>query len=247
MKPVRSIICAFSASPFGCVWSRAPLPGGAVLAVLLAAPALSHAQETRSVDVLGSITAEVNGDTREWLTISGGGMDGASAVWSTYAPPEIPIPSHLSEEQANVMRERITAMSGASDNAVELRITGFDPDAERMLRDGVLSIEISPFSAEDSEAALAARHEAAVSFFRDRGPDTGLYVSSGHSVGPDASVEFDRLEIDTGGGRAEGRFAATLCPISGLMRSDIVTDGCVPVSGTFETDLVEDAPAGSTP
>jgi hypothetical protein len=247
MKPVRSIICAFSASPFGRVWSRARFPGGAVLAVLLATPALSHAQETRSVDVLGSITAEVNGDTLQWLTIAGGGMDGASAVWSPYAPPAVQMPSHLSEEQAAVLRERITAMSGASGgDSVELRLTGFDPEAERMLRDGGLSIEVSPFSAEESDSALAANHDAEVSLFHGRGPDRELYVSA-HSAGPGANVEFDRLEIVAGGGRAEGRFAATLCPISALMRSDVMTDRCVPVSGTFETDLVEDVPAGTAP
>lgn len=247
MKPVRSIIHAFSASPFARAWSHARFTGSAVLTVLLAAPTLSHAQETRSVDVLGAITSVVNSDTREWLTIAGGGMDGASAVWSPYAPPEIPMPSHLSEKQAAEMRERFAAMSGASDSdAVVLRITGFDPEAERMLRSGGLSIEVSPFSPEESEAALAASHDAEVSLFRGRGEDRELYVSA-HSAGPDASVEFDRLEIVTGGGRAEGRFAATLCPISALMRSNVVTDGCVPVAGTFATDLVEEVPAGSEP
>ena len=146
-----------------------------------------------------------------------------------------------------MMRKRIAAMTGAGESeGVELRITGFDTEAERMLRDGGLSIEISSFSAKETEAALAASHDAEVSLFHGRGVDRELYVSA-HSVGPDASVNFDRLDIVMGGGRAEGRFTATLCPISALMRRDVVTDGCMAVTGTFETDLIEHVPAGSAP
>jgi hypothetical protein len=245
-----------------CKRSTAHL-AAACMITLLVAPGPVGAQETRSVDVLGSITAEIGGDQLEWLTISGGleGEDNASAVWSPYAPPDVL--SHLSEEQRASMKKRMEMLGemGASENplaammggggteggdgSIKLRITGFDPEAERMLREGMLSIELSQFSIDDMDAALAMSHDADLSYFRNRGPDTGLYVSA-HSVGTKAAVDLDRLEIGAEG-HAEGRFTATLCPISTLMGGEPDPEVCVLISGEFSTELREETSSGDKP
>jgi hypothetical protein len=233
----------------------------ACMTASLVAPAPLGAQETRSVDVLGSISAEVAGEQLEWLTISGGGAEGedmASAVWSPYAPPDVL--SQLSEEQRAFMEKQMEMLDemgvsenplaammggGGTEGGIELRITGFDPEAERMLREGMLSIELSQFSIDDMDAVLAMSHDADVSYFRNRGPDTGLYVSS-HSVGTDATVDFERIEIGAQGHTA-GRFSATLCPISTLMGGEPDPDLCIPISGEFSTELREETSSGDDP
>lgn len=230
---------------------------GRLLAVatllFLAAPAA--AQETRSMDVLGTINAQVDGEQqREWLTIESGveGMDGASAVWSPSAlPPGVAAQLEGMSEQRRAAMDRMAAMMGGGNNPlatgegrVDVRIVGFDPDAERMLREGMLSIEVTRLAADDIDAALGRSHEADISYFRNRGPATGLYVSA-HKVGDAARVDFDLLELGDHG-KAQGRFSATLCPISELMgRGEVDASKCVPISGEFTTDLKEEAPPAS--
>ena len=216
------------------------------VAVLLAVPVVSSAQQTRSVDVLGSITAEIDGQTREWLTINGVGDDKeeGSAGWSAYAPPAVPRPSHLSDEQFAAVMERMGGMFGAKagpggDDLVKVQISGFDPNAERMLRDGVLTIELSPFSAGDVDSLLERRLEANVAYFKDFGDAQGLFVSTDDS-GIAATVAFEALEIAEGGGHAEGEFEAGLCPVAAMMGGGAIDpDDCLRIVGRFSTELDE--------
>lgn len=230
------------------------LASGLVALFSAFSPAL--AQETQTVDVLGSITADVDGEQYKWLTISGGieGMDGASAIW---LPHSRALPAGVIEQMEQMSEQQRTAMDmiagalgesnplAAGEGLVDVRITGFDPEAERMLREGMLSIEVTRFPAQDLDAALSTRHDADVSYFRNRGPVTGLYVSA-HSVGRQAQVEFDRLEIDAPG-HAQGRFSATLCPINALMGREPDRDVCISISGEFASELIEETTSDGAP
>ena len=220
-----------------------------------------QAQDARDMAVTGSVDATVDGVERQWLTIAGE-VDGAfmhSAAWQPYAAPENPMASMMEgmpEDQREQMRAQMEAMAeqmgadspvaqmfgGDGENdQVRLRITAVDPGSERILRDGMLTIEIPPFSAEDHNALIGTTGSAEISLFKNFGEQTGLHVSS-HSLGTDASVEFDRLEIAAGGGTAEGHFEASLCPLRVVMRDDGDAGDCILVVGRFATELGEEAP-----
>ncbi len=245
----------FSGAP--CTTRRSDLAAAVVIAAFFSAGvACAGAQETQTVDVRGEIKATVDGVEREWVTMSGdlGGEDGSSAVWTTVDSSDVMNAMGLSEEQRQVMQQRMEQLQGAEQNPfadmfgaqgggaekVELRIAGFDPEAEKILREGILTLEIEPFPREDVGTMLAGRHEASISYFKNFGENEGLFVSTGDS-GTAASVTFDALEIVDGGGRAEGEFEAGLCPVTSMMGSGGVDpDDCLTVAGHFSTELDEE-------
>lgn len=220
---------------------------------LLMIPAF--AQDSRTMAVLGSIDGTVDGSERGWLTISGEveGRDMSSAAWRPHSDANMmeSVLGGMSEQMKQRM-EMMAEMQGREnplaeilgrdgDEKVALRIMGVDPDAESILRQGGLTIELPPFSAENKDQMLRGQNEADIAYHKNFGESTGFYVSS-HDVGTDAVVAFDRLEIVAGGGFAEGTFEASLCPIGSLMGRDVDPADCIMVEGRFKTDLGEEEP-----
>jgi len=235
-------------------------------AILIGQPSL--AQDTRTMTVLGSIDGTADGTERAWLTISGevNGKTMSSAAWRPHSMPNVmgDALAGMSDEQRAQMQERMEMMSemmgdgaenpfaqmlgGDGAEQVKLRIMGVDPKAERILRQGGLTLDLPPFSAEDADKMLTGKNKAEISYHKNFGEDAGLYAST-HDVGTTATVMFDRLEIVEGGGFAAGTFEGSLCPIRALMGGDPDPEVCILVAGQFETELGEeeaDIPASSS-
>ena len=237
-------------------------------AILIGQPSL--AQDTRTMTVLGSIDGTADGTERAWLTIAGeiNGSAMSSAAWRPYSMANATGGAFagMSDEQRAKMEERMEMMSemlgdgaenpfaqmlgGDGEEQVQLRIMGVDPEAERILRQGGLTIELPPFSAGDVDQQLTGPKEAEISYHKNFGEEEamGFYASS-HDVGTAATVAFDRLEIVEGGGFAAGTFEGSVCPIRSLMGGDPDPEVCILVAGQFETELGEeeaDMPASPT-
>jgi hypothetical protein len=231
-----------------------------VAMAFLVSPVSLQAQEARDMTVTGSVDAEVEGVERQWLTISGE-IDGdfmQSASWRPFELPANPMAEMLEgmpEAQREQMQAQMETMAdamgadnpaaqmfggGASDQ-ITLRITAFDPDSDRILREGMLTIELPPFSTENIDTLIGTTQSADISLFKNFGESTGLHVSS-HSLGTEATVEFDRLEIVPDGGVAEGQFEGTLCPLSVVMQNNSDDADCILVVGRFDTELGEGEP-----
>lgn len=229
------------------------------LAVTLAAQP-SAAESTRTMTVLGSVDGTAAGTERKWLTIAGEveGRAMSSAAWRPYSMANMMGGAFagMSDAQRAQMQERMERMSemmgegaenplaqmfgGDGEEQVQLRIMGVDPEAERILRHGGLTIELPPFSPENTDSLLTGPNEAEISYHKNFGESTGFYASS-HDVGTAATVAFDQLDIVAGGGFAAGVFEGTLCPIRAMMGGDPDPDLCIMVAGRFETDLGEEA------
>ncbi|SEO85172.1 hypothetical protein SAMN04490248_11415 [Salinihabitans flavidus] len=227
-------------------------------ATLMAQP--SAAEGTRSMTVLGSIDGTADGTERAWLTIAGEveGRAMSSAAWRPYSMANVmgSALDGMSDAQRAQMQKQMEMMSemmgDGADNPlaqmfgddgeeqVQLRIMGVDPEAERILRQGGLTIELPPFSPENTDSLLTGPNEVEISYHKNFGESTGFYASS-HDVGTAATVAFDQLDIVAGGGFAAGVFEGTLCPIRALMSGDPDPDVCITVAGRFETDLGEEA------
>lgn len=231
----------------------------AAIAVLGVATGL-QAQDARDMAVTGSVDATVDGVERQWLTIAGE-VDGEfmhSAAWLPNVLPDNPM-LQMMEGMPEAQRERMQAQMDAmaaqmgadspyaqmfGDDAgdrIRLRIMAVDPQSERILRQGMLSIELVSFSVDDIDAIIGTAQEAEISLFKNFGDKRGLHVSS-HGMGTDATLRLDRLEIVPGGGVAEGHFEASLCPLSVVMGRDGDSDDCSLVTGSFATELGEEAP-----
>jgi hypothetical protein len=209
---------------------------GAAVALIAALPAVS--QESRTMTVLGSIEGTADGTERAWLTISGEieGRDMATAAWRPFSMADAlgGALSGMSDEQRAQMVERM-----GGEEQVKLRIMGVDPEAESILRQGGLTIELPAFSADDADQLLTGPNEAEIAYHKNFGEGTGFYVST-DDVGTPATVSFDRLDIVAGGGFAAGTFEGNLCPIGSLMTSNPTFEGCILVAGEFETELGEE-------
>lgn len=229
-----------------------------MVAVMMAHP--GQAQGTRTMDVLGSIEGTADGSERGWLTISGEieGKTMSSAAWRPHSMANVMESAFagMSEAQQDAMRERMEQMAemmgegagtnpmaqmfgGGGEEYVELRIMGVDPDAEQILRQGSLTLELPPFPADTADQMLSGPNEAEIFYHKNFGEQRGYFVSS-HDVGTAATVAFDRLEIVAGGGFAAGTFEGSLCPIRSLMGSNPTLEGCILVAGRFETELGEE-------
>ncbi len=197
--------------------------------------------------VLGSVEGTVDGTARSWLTIAGKveGKAMSSAAWqpdNTANALEAAL-AGMSERQRQHMKERMAQVFGNDgEDKVKLRIMGVDPNADSILRQGGLTLEMPAFSPDNTERMLNASQEADISYHKNFGTETGFYASS-HEVGTDATITFDRLEIVSGGGYAEGSFEATLCPIQSLMQGNASPDVCMLVAGHFDTELGEESAA----
>jgi len=227
------------------------------VALISALPALS--QESRTMTVLGSIDGTAAGTERAWLTIAGEveGRTMATAAWRPYSMANVMGGAFagMSDAQRAQMEERMETMSemmgegadnplaqmfgGGGEEQVKLRIMGVDPEAERILRQGGLTIELPPFSVENADQMLTGPNEAEISYHKNFGEGTGLYASS-HDVGTPATVTFDRLDIVEGGGFAAGTFEGNLCPIRALINGVPDPDVCIMIAGQFETELGEE-------
>jgi len=215
----------------------------------------SVAQDTRTMTVLGSVDGTAAGTERKWLTIAGEveGRAMSSAAWRPHSMPNVmgDALAGMSDERRAQMQERMEMMGEGADNPlaqmfggdgeeqVELRIVGVDPEAERILRHGGLTIELPPFSPENTDSLLTGPNEAEISYHKNFGESTGFYASS-HDVGTAATVAFDQLDIVAGGGFAAGVFEGTLCPIRAMMGGDPDPEVCILVAGQFETELGEE-------
>ncbi|MFO8125512.1 hypothetical protein [Yoonia sp.] len=228
-------------------------------AALIAQP--SVAQDMRTMTVLGSIEGMADRTERAWSTIAGeiNGSKMSSAAWRPYSMPDVmgDALAGMNDEQRAQMQERMKMMSemlgdgaenpfaqmfgGDGGEQIQLRITGVDPESERILVRGGLTIELPPFSADEVDELLTGRNEAEISYHKNFGEDEemGFYASS-HDVGTAATVAFDRLEIVEGGGFAAGSFEGSLCPIRALMGGDPDPEVCILVAGQFETVLGEE-------
>ena len=192
----------------------------------------------------------------------------SSAAWRPHSMPDAMggALAGMSDERRAQMEERMEMMSevmgdgaenpfaqmlgGDGEQQVKLRIMGVDPKAERILRQGGLTLDLPPFSAEDADKMLTGKNKAEISYHKNFGEEEamGFYASS-HDVGTAATVAFDRLEIVEGGGFAAGTFEGSVCPIRSLMGGDPDPEVCILVAGQFETELGEeeaDMPASPT-
>jgi len=80
--------------------------------------------------------------------------------------------SGMSDEQRAQMVERM-----GGEEQVKLRIMGVDPEAERILRQGGLTIELPAFSADDADQLLTDPNEAEISYHKNFGEGTGVFMS----------------------------------------------------------------------
>ena len=148
---------------------------GAAVALIAALPAVS--QESRTMTVLGSIEGTADGTERAWLTISGEieGRDMATAAWRPFSMADAlgGALSGMSDEQRAQMVERM-----GGEEQVKLRIMGVDPEAESILRQGGLTIELPAFSADDADQLLTGPNEAEIAYHKNFGEGTGFYVST---------------------------------------------------------------------
>jgi hypothetical protein len=239
------------------------VPAMALLIPGLLLASASGAQDTRTVDVRGSIEGTVDGSERSWLTLSGEmeGDDLASAVWSQYSTADDPMGGALAalpeaqrdemiarmemmEEMSgdgpNPMAGMMEAMGMSGGNQITVRIVGFDPDADRILRQGVLSIELPPLASDDMQGLLNRPHSADISYNKNFGDSRGFHVSA-HAIGTEATVSFEQLDInDDDSGFALGQFEATLCPLSVVMNQETDSDECLLAAGEFSTELTRE-------
>ena len=244
---------------FSCKGFKPRAVGVCVIAIFsFIAPA--NAQETRTMEVLGSVDGTVDGHERAWLTISGeiDGAEMSSAAWKSYDAGSVmdAMLEGFSDAQREQMQERMDAMSemmgdaggqnpiaqalgGSDKDQITLRIMGVDPDAERILRQGMIIIELPPFAVDDLEKMVGPSLDAEISYHKNFGEGTGFHASS-HDAGTAAYVNFKRLDVVEGGGAAKGRFGATLCSLGVLVSGNIDPDDCLFVEGRFDTVLGED-------
>lgn len=218
-----------------------------------------------TMDVLGTISAKLDGEDREWLTIAGqlNGEDGASANWQCI---EMSIPSFADgvgavggvlsdEERAQLgmlddmfsggnpmaeMMEQITGQPVGGGEHINLTISGHDPASPNILTEQVLALDVFLTSA---EPPLGVPIPADISYFVESsgGFIPAVFYFSGEDDA-EASVTFDQLDLTPGGGHASGSFRASLCRMEGarLMDGADLSD-CMPVEGRFDTALIEEA------
>lgn len=105
-------------------------------------------------------------------------------------------------------------------------IQSHDPDAASIMH-GVLSVEFGLIGGADASAT-----DASVSYFPEGMQN--FYVSDEDPA--HASVTLESLLIDGAQGNARGTFSSLLCKREGMM-SELNTDDCITVEGTFDTVL----------
>ena len=224
------------------------------------------AEGPATMDVLGRLNATLGGEEREWLTLAGEirGQQGASANFQRI---EFSVPSfsdtfgaisdELSDEEREQLGmlddlfggdnpmagivEQLTGQPAGGTGHINLDISGHDPASSNILTEQVLSLDVYLYSdepplGEPMQADITYVLEASGSFI-----PAVFYTSS--DGGGEASVTFERLDLDAGVGHATGSFQGTLCRMEGarLMDGPDLSD-CLPAEGRFDTALQEEEP-----
>ncbi len=211
------------------------------------------------VEILGHVRATLDGEDREWVTIYGvaGGEAGASANWSSGLPGGMPGGSQddafaqlqeegsLSpQEQAmlELMQERMAQQRAALQETVDVSIAGHDPASDKLLTEGVLSLQPQLFGAgpEEWQAKLGAPMEAEILYVieSNRGMPAVFYTTD-TDMNAHGEITFTDLSLEEPFGTAAGTFNARLCRVEmpSMMEINTFPDDCVEVDGTFETEL----------
>lgn len=219
-----------------------------------------------TMTVLGSVTGILDGEAREWVTISGEINHEASSS-ANWRRTRISVPGFADtfgsmmgemtgEDQAqletldqmfsgeNGLADLIGQMTGEAVGGQEflsVSISGHDPASPNILTERVLSLEIS-FNSMD--APLDVPVPAEISYFVDAsgGFIPKLFYVSGDG-GPEAHVTFTQLDLGPKGGHAQGSFKGTLCRMEGARLLDGPDlSACIDVEGQFDTELAESDP-----
>ncbi|MCC5969984.1 MAG: hypothetical protein JJU15_08535 [Pararhodobacter sp.] len=228
----------------------------AALVIAPAAPGSAQDSGSVTMTVMGALTATLDGDAREWVTISGEmrGETGASANWQRI---EISVPTfgdtlgamagQLSEEERaqvqalDQLMGQVTERAMGGFQSINLTISGHDPASPNILTDQVLALDVHLNSA---DIAPGTTMDADITYVVDGsgGFIPRLFYTSS-DTDTQASVTFDRLDLTPGGGHAEGSFSAELCKMEGanLISGPDLSD-CIHVEGRFDTALVEEEP-----
>lgn len=239
----------------------------ALAAAALAGPALAQDMDfpehdfavPEEVETLGHVRATLNGEDREWVTIYGiaGGEAGASANWSSGLPGGLPGGSQddafapmqeegdLSpQEQAmlEMMQERMAQQRAALEQTVEVSIAGHDPASDKLLTEGVLSLQPELFGAgpEEWQANLGTPMPAEILYVieSNRGMPAVFYTTS-TDMNALGEILFTDLTFEEPFGTAVGSFNARLCRVEmpSMMEINSFPDDCLEVDGSFETEL----------
>lgn len=247
----------------------------AVAMAVCATPAAFAQQGGVNLDVRGTINATLRGVEREWVTVSGDvrGEPIGSAFWGVQGHGEMPdfaeAMASMGGELSEADRARMEAMSRMMADAdgpmaamlgqmgggpaaggtgrVNLTIGGHDPASPNILFEQVLVITVEDLD-RDQTAALKGRALPARIMFSDEytsGTMADVLYVAGDGVG-NASVVFEELELQPGGGKAAGSFTASICRMEAArMMEGPDRNNCLPVEGRFETALDEETPSGS--
>lgn len=253
--------------PFALALGLALLPTAPAL--LQGAPAQADSGSV-TMDVLGTLSASLDGEADEWLTITGtlDGETGASASWE-HMTFDMPGGSDLqsqfmamagdqvSEEERRQL-EQLGALLGESNpiaemfgqmmgvpgmgkGMVRISIAGHHPASPNILSEQVLALDVTLGAGADPASFTGQAHPADIQYVAENSsgflPDV-FYVSG--EDGHPATVVFERLELEPGGGHASGRFEGSLCRMESarLMEGPDLSD-CIRAEGHFDTALVE--------
>lgn len=218
-----------------------------------------------TMTVLGSVKGTLDGQAREWVTISGDIHHEASSS-ASWQRTSISIPGFADtfgsmlgaisdEDQAqletldqmfsgeNSLADLIGQMTGEAvggQDFINLTISGHDPDSPNILTERVLSLDVT---LDSMDAPLGVPVSADISYYVDAsgGFIPKLFYISGEG-GAQASVTFTQLDLGPDGGHAKGSFKGTLCRMEGarLMDGPDLSD-CMQADGQFDTSLLEAA------
>ena len=111
---------------------------------------------------------------------------------------------------------------------VNVTIQAHDPEAESRMKN-VLSMDINLVGTD----ATASVTDSTVSYWPDS--MSGPFYTSDEGGG-DTEVMLDTLSLDNSKGQISGSFTTTVCAKESYFAEIDMTD-CLPVEGTFETDL----------
>ncbi len=224
-----------------------------------------------ALDVIGTISADFDGEPREWLTAEGvvRGEAGASAYFEriTFEMPGFGDAVRQMRDLAGdaISAEELQQLDDLVEMLVEdnpmagmmeqmgvpgmgagytlLSITGLDPESPNILRERALSIRLD---LDDPDAVpLGQPMPADIEYYAEFSggfiPEL-LYTSE--DALEDARVTFDQLDLTPGGGHATGRFEATLCRLerARMMRDEGPDTGdCRRIEGAFDTALADES------
>lgn len=225
-----------------------------------------------TMEVLGMVSAIFDGEAREWLTITGDfeGQKLASAYWKhisfdisggadigaqflALAGEQVTEEERRQIEQLgsllegqNPMAEIFGQMTGVpglgGGGMVAISIVGHNPSSPNILKEELLSLDITLDGGSDPATLTGQAHAADIMYVVENpsGYVPDIFYVSGEDGHP-AQVVFERLELEPGGGHAAGHFEGSLCRMESarLWEGPNLSD-CILVEGNFHTTLVEE-------